>query len=150
MRTPLCVLLLAVVGATTPIRADDPTSAEAKRLEGRWKVVALESDGRKAPVEALKDGSWTFRGSEVSFDDPNVPGKSSFQLDPGKTPKEIDLIGLDGPQKDKTMMGIYRLVDGRLTICVRDLAAAEKGRPKEFVTEVDGGLGLIVLERADR
>lgn len=56
----------------------------------------------------------------------SAPGKSSYKIDPSKSPNHFDLIGLDGPQKGKTMEGIYRLVDGELTICVRDVAAAEK------------------------
>lgn len=152
MRRSLGLLLMASIGVATPIRADDPASAEARRLEGAWKVVALESDGRKAPasaLEAMKDARWIFKGSEVSFQEPNAPGKSSFKVDPGKSPKEIDLIGLDGAEKGKTMQGIYRLVDGELTICLRDAGAAGKGRPKEFATEAGSGLGLIVLKRPD-
>ena len=149
MRT-IQTVLLALAGLATSARAYDPASAEAKRLEGRWKVVALEVDGRKAPPEAMKNRSWTFKGTEVSFDDPNAPGKSSFKLDPGKDLKQIDLVGLDGPQKGKTMEAIYKLEDARLTICLRDIAAAERGRPTEFATKPDSGLGLIVLERAER
>src|SRR5437762_7399568 len=51
-----------------------------------WKVVALESDGRRATaaeLEAMKDGGWAFKGTEVSFEDPRVPPvKSSFKVDP--------------------------------------------------------------------
>jgi uncharacterized protein (TIGR03067 family) len=152
MRWSLGILFLAVVGPASPIHADDPAAGKAERLEGRWRVAALESDGRKATeaeVKAMKDGGWTFKDSQVSFDDPNAPGKSTFKLDPSKSPKQIDLIGVDGPQKGKTMEGIYKREGKRLTICVRDLAAAAKGRPTEFVTKAESGLGLIVLEQAD-
>jgi uncharacterized protein (TIGR03067 family) len=141
---------MVAAGPIATLHADDPAPAEVKLLEGRWKVVELESDGNKAPVEALKDGAWIFKGDEISFNDPNAPGKSRFKVDPAKSPKEIDIIGLDGPQKGKALQGIYRLVDGKLTICIRDLAAAAKGRPTEFVTKADSGLGLIVLEKAAR
>src|SRR4051812_11645677 len=102
MRWSLGLFPMALMGFAATVLADDPAAAEVKRLEGSWKVVALESDGRKATaqeLEAMKGGGWTFKGSEVSFVDPDAPGKSSFKLDPGKTPKEIDLIALDGPQK---------------------------------------------------
>lgn len=151
MRWSLGLLLLATVGPAASIHADDQ---EAVDLEGRWKVVALESDGRKATeaeLDAMKDGGWVFQGTKVSFEDLRAPAvTSSFKLDPSKEPKRIDLIGLDGPQKDKTMEGIYKLEDGRLTICVRDLASAGKGRPTGFATEAGSGLGLIVLERVVR
>jgi uncharacterized protein (TIGR03067 family) len=152
MRWPVSLFLLATVGPAPTILADDSATAEAKLLEGSWKVVAIEADGRKATakeLESLKDGGWTIKGSEVSIEDANAPGRSSFKLDASKSPKEIDLIALEGPQKGKSMEGIYKLEDGKLTICVRDVAAAGKGRPKEFATEADSGLGLIVLKRPD-
>lgn len=153
MPKSLCILLLAMASLTAAPRVEDPAQAEAKRLEGHWKGVELETEGRKLPAEAiesLKEGGWTFKGSEVTFEDANAPGKSSFKLDPGKNPKEIDLTGLDGPQKGKTILGIYKLEGKRLTICVRGVGTEEKGRPTEFVTKAGSGLGLIVLERAEK
>lgn len=90
-----------------------------------------------------------IKGSELSIKEKGAPGKSSFRVDPGKSPKEIDLFSLEGAQKGKTMEGIYKLEGGTLTVCVRDVAAADKGRPEKFYTEADAGLGLIVLKRAD-
>jgi len=146
----IIVLLTAICGVATSIEAADLASAETNDLQGRWMVVSLESDGQKAPVEALKGGSWTFKGSGVSFDDPHAPGKASVKIYPSKSPKAIDLVALDGHQKGKTSEGIYKLEDGLLTICLRDAATREKGRPAEFVTTANSGLGLIVLKRADR
>ena len=77
----------------------------------------------------MKDGGWTIKGSELSVEYANPPVKFSFKVDSSKSPKEIDLIALDGPQKGKTMEGIYKLEDGKLMVCLRDIAAAEKGRP---------------------
>src|SRR3954468_1632314 len=98
----------------------------------------------------MKDGGWTFQGSEVSFGDANAnaPGKSAFKIDPGKSPKEIDLIGLEGPQKGKTLEGTYRLEGGEPTLWGAGLAAPEKGRPKTSTTEAGSGSGLIVLKRS--
>jgi uncharacterized protein (TIGR03067 family) len=151
MRRSLGFFLMASIGFAATIRPDDPAAAEAKRLEGIWKVVALESDGQKAPAATLEAlaGRWTFKDSEVSFMDVNDRGRSSFKVDPGKSPKEIDFIGLDEPRKGQRMEGIYRLVDGELTICLRDVTASGKGRPKEFAAEAGSELGLIVLKRSD-
>jgi uncharacterized protein (TIGR03067 family) len=152
MRWPVGLFLMAAVGSAPMILTDDSATAEARLLEGSWKLVSLESDGRKATaqeLEAMKGGGWTFKGSELSFEDANAPGKASFKVDASKNPKEIDLTALDGPQKGKTGEGIYKLEDGKLSVCLRDLAAAAKGRPKEFATQADSGLGLIVLKRPD-
>lgn len=144
MRLALCVLLVVGLGAWT--RAQDP---EPERLEGRWKGISLESEGQKAPPGALGDGGWTFKGSEVTFQDVNAPGKSAFKIDSSKDPRQIDLIAQEGPQNGKVMQGIYRIEGKRLTICLRDTAFAEKGRPTEFATKAGTGLAIIVLERAD-
>ena len=45
------------------------------------------------------------------------------------------------------MQAIFKLEKGRLIICFRGLEAAKKGRPKDFKTEADSGLGMITLER---
>jgi uncharacterized protein (TIGR03067 family) len=54
---------------------------------------------------------------------------------------------LEGPEKGKTVQGIYKFERDRLIICMRGPETAEKGRPKEFKTEADSGLGIMTLER---
>jgi uncharacterized protein (TIGR03067 family) len=119
-------------------------------FEGSWKVTALETNGKSAPAEALQGMRWTFKGSEVRFADPGEEpgGRSAITLDPGKTPRHIDLVGQEGPEKGKTAHGIYKLEKDRLVICLRDAKTASKGRPQEFKTEAGSGLGMITLERA--
>jgi uncharacterized protein (TIGR03067 family) len=153
--TPFCFILLAgSVFGLPALHADDakpPKDAkdDLKLLEGNWKVVALEADGKKAPPEALKGMRWTFKGSELQ---PYNPGeksgeKATVKLDSSKTPKHVDLAVLEGPQKGKTTEGIFKLEKDQLVVCLRDPEAAKKGRPKEFKTEADSGLGMITLER---
>lgn len=122
---------------------------DLKLLNGSWKVVALEADGRKAPSLALKGMRWSFKGSEVQMADPGDKSgsKASVKIDSSKTPKHIDFVVLEGSLKGKTLQGIFTFDEDRLVICLRDPKAAEKGRPKEFKTEADSGLGMITLER---
>ncbi len=154
MKRQFGMLLLLLVGAGRWVHGEDPVPDDSTRLEGRWKVVALESEGRKATaaeLEAMKEGAWVFKADRVSFVDPRTPEVTSvFKVRPGKDPKEIDLTGLEGAQKGKTMEGIYKLEKDRLTICLRDLASASMKRPRDFATEAGSGLGMIVLERAGR
>jgi RNA polymerase sigma factor (sigma-70 family) len=135
-----------------PAAAKEPAKAsaadverEAKALEGEWVVVGLEADGRKATADDVKGMRWVFKGTEVTATDPDGgTGKMSVRLDPGQSPKTMNLTPLDGPNKGQTAAGIYELKDGKLRICLR-----EKGdRPKEFVS--GPGQGLITLEWAKR
>jgi uncharacterized protein (TIGR03067 family) len=147
------VMLAAVVIGPAP-QADDETKAELDRFQGHWKVVALESEGRKATeaeLEAMKEGGWTFEGDEVVFQAPRTPPvKSSFTIDPGTSPRSFDLVALDGPEKGKRMLGIYSREDDRLTICLRTPGPNEKLRPISFDMKEGSGLALISFERADR
>ncbi|WP_232068369.1 TIGR03067 domain-containing protein [Gemmata obscuriglobus] len=125
-----------------------PTN-DLKLLNGEWKVVALEANGKKAPAAEIEGGRWVFSGAEVQFGDPGekLGGRSSVKLDTTKSPKHIDLAGLEGAGKGITSPGIYKLEKGRLVICLGDPKSGEKGRPTTFATGALGEAALITLER---
>jgi RNA polymerase sigma-70 factor (ECF subfamily) len=135
-----CCLLVA------PALAGDAVSADAKALQGAWKVVGLEVQGKKAPPEAFAGGHVIVKGDEMFLGDRKV----KFKLDPGKTPRAIDLIPQDGPDKGKTIRGIYALEKGRLKLCAPNFAGDTNKRPAEFRTTPGDGLGLLILERPGR
>jgi uncharacterized protein (TIGR03067 family) len=156
MRLPIsfCFALLVATISLPALAADDAkpapdTKVDFKPFEGTWKVVALEADGNKAPADALKGMSLTFNGSELTGTNPGVKTdeKATVKLDLTKSPKQIDLTVTEGPQKGKTVQGIFKFEKERLIICMRGPEAVEKGRPKEFATEADSGLGMLTLER---
>ena len=80
----------------------------------------------------------------------NPLGKSSnmgdLRLDPSKKPREMDFVHLEGLLRDKTWQAIYELDGGTLKICYAE-ADSGKERPKEFKTQPDSALLLIVLKR---
>ena len=143
------VSALAMCFFCIPALFADENKDDAKLVQGNWKVVALEADGKQAPDEALKGMRWSFKGNELQGTDPGEKpsDKASFKLDSSKSPKQIDLVVLEGAQKGKTIEGIYKFEKVRLIVCLRGPEAAEKGRPQEFKTEADSGLGMITLER---
>lgn len=119
---------------------------EFKKLNGTWLIVSGEMRGEKLPAEAfgkleliLKDGTYTV----------HAKGKADIgtcRVDPKKKPKELDLIGTDGPNKGRTMLCIYELKDDTLTVCY-DMAG--KQRPTEFKTPEgkDNKVFLAVYKR---
>jgi uncharacterized protein (TIGR03067 family) len=66
-------------------------------------------------------------------------------MDPGKTPKAIDLTVTEGPQKGQTFHGIYKLEGDTYSVCPN--VEPGKDRPTEFATRPDSGLMLVVWKR---
>jgi uncharacterized protein (TIGR03067 family) len=141
---PVCLLVLAAaVGRGV---AEDPKDTavkeELKKLSGTWEAVSAVEDGKELPrpkggVQAIVDGPrWTL----------NVEGKAvnsgTQTVDPSKTPKTIDLVLAEGPEKGKTVLGIYELKGDELKMALAEPGG--KDRPKDFSGK---GAALYVYKR---
>lgn len=129
------------VSALGSARADEKA---LKELEGTYKIVLAERDGKPADKELTDRATVTIKGDEFALtfgpDDKKV---AKIKLAEGKPPA-IDFAPADGPEKGKTFPGIYKIEKGEVT-----LAFSEKGdRPKEFKS--DGEAVLLKLKRAEK
>jgi uncharacterized protein (TIGR03067 family) len=113
------------------------------RLQGTWRVTALEIDGR-AELAALPDAMITVRGSEFETHGMGDDYSGTIELVAGKTPNAFDLVFTAGPPAGKRNRGIYKLDGDTWTIC---LATRGDSRPKRFATRADSGIALETLER---
>jgi uncharacterized protein (TIGR03067 family) len=147
----LKLTLVLLVACMVPALAwsDEATDKDLKALQGKWKVVAQEVEGKKTPDDVIKQGgAYVFKGTKVEISGPSEDAETTdFSIDASKTPKQFDLVIPSGPQKGEKMIGIYDIKEGRLRICLRKAGATGKGRPKEFKTEPDSESGLVTLER---
>ncbi|MCI0455444.1 MAG: TIGR03067 domain-containing protein [Gemmataceae bacterium] len=103
-------------------RAEDAAAEDAKLLQGEWRSVEYERDGKKRPSYEVMSRReiWNFKGDEVSMKSDGgglLPG-TRFKLDPSKSPKVIDITWFEGPVKGQTAAGIYALEKGRLWLCI--------------------------------
>ena len=152
-------LLVVLVGAAVPAAepANDLVNAELKKLEGQWLVVSSERSGKKYPTG---NEHWVFVGDRARVHlrpgnaDKNAPFVVNegnllltyhFKLDPSKSPKEIDMTFLDGPNKERVGKGIYEISGDKLKIC-RSLDPQDE-RPKDFKTEGKNNYFVMVWER---
>ena len=117
-----------------------------RALEGAWRVVSVEREGR---IE--NDDIWIIQKSKISFKRDNaVYEDASYTVDDAKRPKAIDLKFAAGPAQGKTIRGIYEVDRDELKMCsvAPDRADAEKRiRPSEFSAKVGSGTWLFVLKR---
>jgi uncharacterized protein (TIGR03067 family) len=121
--------------------AEAPTVDQGK-LQGTWQVVSQEADGEQGPDEIARRLRYVFQGDRLLIEpaEPGI-GAMSYQLDPTKEPRAIDLTFAEGPQDGKSLFGIYLLAGDDLKICLG------QKRPTTFATEPGSGLALIVLRR---
>jgi len=139
--------LMMVVGT----RADDAAKTDHDRLQGTWHLTSLEINKRPVPVENLKadkgvrvltlvvkGDSYTFLLGENRLD-------MTFKMDPGETPRTLDLTVVRGPDKGKVYHGIYKLEGNTFTVCRH--VEPDKERPTEFATMPNSGLMLGVWQR---
>ncbi len=112
------VLMLAS-SLTLGLVSDDATRKEHARLEGVWRFVLVEFDGKKQPsvpfatnkMILLKDGSYiVIQGPRVT--------RGTLKVDPTKTPKHWDPTVTTGPATGRTALGIYELEGDTLKICL--------------------------------
>ena len=126
---------------------EDATKKDLEQIQGTWRLVSRQRDGRTDPPVAVKDVLMTNKGDQFSFKGAASGAgatQGTFKLDATKTPKTMDRIPADGPNKGKTLPAIYALEGDTLKICV---AVAGKERPKEFATKPGSGYVLSVFKR---
>jgi uncharacterized protein (TIGR03067 family) len=120
--------------------------AEAKRLQGTWKLVRLERGGQPV-ADAFRDSARVvIEGETLAF---HVGGetlyKLRFTLVPIQSPRHIDLTSLDEPGRGRSLRGIYTLAGNRLTLCWP--LDADAARPADFRGNGQRDVTTLVLER---
>jgi len=122
-------LLALTVGLLTAA-ADTPEQAKAKELaalQGDWRVDWVERDGERVELDA--DAVYTIKGDKWLKGDREI---SAIAIDPGYTPKLLDLTRLvDDARKGVKMEGIYK-IDGDTMVWCCHTGEGTKERPEEF------------------
>ena len=125
--------------------------APATELEGMWIVIEATDKGTKVPVDELGNREISFEGDLIFVRDARDPSKVSarttFQIDPVRRPKTIDMSYTDGPDKGKTDHGIYSLEGNLLRLCMNQESGGE--RPKQFASRPGTTFNLMVLKRVE-
>ena len=144
----LFVSLATVLGLTIPVQSAprDDDQADLERLQGTWKVVRAEANGKTAPAEIVErdSGTYTFEGDKLTIRERGTKrGVAQVFLDSGKRPKTIDMKDLEGQENRRTIHAIYEVRGTTLRICL----GTRGERPGEFSGR--GDAVLFEFEHAD-
>lgn len=139
MRTGILLVTLITLGGGAG-------QADLKALQGTWRVVQAEQDGERVPAEDLKDLGLVIKGESISVREMGkVSEKFHFKLDPTRTPRAVDFVYVDGPNKGGVDRGIYQVQGGNLKFCIQ--RQKDQPRPEAFATKAKSGLFLVILEK---
>jgi uncharacterized protein (TIGR03067 family) len=145
MKTPFLMILAAGFVLTANTSADDSTKDDKKAFEGTWSLVSVEINMQPLEMDKLKGAKLVIKGASYSFMLGKTRLELTYEINPTKEPKHLDLTIVQGLEKGQTYHAIYKLEGNRLTICRH--TEPGKARPSTFATEPASGLMLTVWQR---
>jgi RNA polymerase sigma factor (sigma-70 family) len=141
------------VPAAAP-QKDTGAKAEKEAMEqlaGTWLAVAVESDGRQAAEEEIKDIRYIFKadGTWEMHQGAAVLASGTYRLDVAKKPRTIDyqiVESVAAQDRGKTSRGIYELDGDMLRVC--RTWPEKDGRPEAFSADAGSKHILSTFKRA--
>ena len=128
------------------LRADDVPKGD-KDLDGDWTGVSAFSDGDDLGKPPGGRFVLTVKGDAITIQIGDETHTGKAKIDPAKTPKVIDMVPDDGPEKGKTVPGVYEIKGDELRICT---AEPDKDRPTEVSSKKGSGWMLITCKRVKK
>jgi len=141
--TKLSLTCIAISLVSLCIARSHDTKKDEAKTDGTWLASQAEMSGKKLPKKAIANLKLTLKEGEYEVV-AESPDKGTVTYNKTANPKEMDIKGVEGPNKGKTFLAIYELKDDKLTICY-DLSG--ESRPTEFKTQPNTKLFLVTYER---
>jgi uncharacterized protein (TIGR03067 family) len=137
-----CLAFALMLFFSPASRSDDVKDESA--IQGLWLPSSAELGGNKFPDEVRKSIKLEVKDGKYNVTVGKAPDKGTIKLNPAVKPKEMDITGLEGPNKGKTILAIYELDGDTLRVCY-DLSG--KSRPTEFKSTAGTQLFLVTYKR---
>jgi uncharacterized protein (TIGR03067 family) len=142
----LLLTLAACVRPGTPAAGPAPGKSDQAAVQGTWKMVFAASAGHALPPEGFAGHRLVMSGDKYTYfkEEDRINDHGSFRLDPGASPRAIDITEDQGPNKGVTSHGIYLLDSDTLVVCY---SQPPGGRPAEFTSRPDPCSFLFIYRR---
>jgi uncharacterized protein (TIGR03067 family) len=141
-RSFVMTMLAAVVCSPLALGADDDDKAPV--LDGAWVPSSAEIAGKKLPADAIASWKLVIKDEDYTFTSNEPTDKGTVKVDRSAKPMTMDIKGVDGPNKGRTILAIFELNGDILKVCY-DVRGQK--RPAEFETKEDTPLFLVLYKR---
>jgi uncharacterized protein (TIGR03067 family) len=142
---PITFAVVLCLAADAP---RDDARKETDRLQGTWKAVVVEENGRAVPGEGSSDFRLILSEDRATVrarvNDEIKSTAYKVKLDPSTEPKSIDLVPVSGTTPDAVVRGVYQLEKDVLKL---RLGKPGQKRPLGFALKSDADTTLLVLQR---
>jgi uncharacterized protein (TIGR03067 family) len=139
-------VLIAVSVASVGLCAD-PSNENLAALNGRWTSDSAVKAGEAYPDNIRKSIRLVLSKGKYTATVGEDVDEGTYKIDDSENPKTITFVVTRGPNKGKTIPGIYELDKGGLRICC-DMSG--KTRPTKFESKPDTQSFLASYHRQTR
>jgi uncharacterized protein (TIGR03067 family) len=139
----LSQLYTGILMACPSIALGDDAKKEEAKIDGTWLAKKAELAGKEFPKQVVANLKLTLNKGDYEVQ-AESPDRGIVTYDDSAMPKKMDIKGVEGPNKGKTILAIYELSGDTLKICY-DLSGKE--HPTEFKTLPKSRLFLVTYER---
>jgi uncharacterized protein (TIGR03067 family) len=141
----VAIASLAAGGTSLGGAGKEAGEQELKRIQGTWKFVSQEMEGKPRPPEEVAKLTITFTGDKWSVRESGKEVQAgTHKLDPSKKPAQIDAVVTEGEGKGSTMLGIYELKGDTMKVCFDPKG---KERPTSFTAKAGQFAAVIQREK---
>ena len=140
-------VLLATALATSAWCAEpEKAGGDSKALNGVWVPVSAVMGGKSYTTEECKSIHAVFHNGKYSVKVGDQTDKGTYTVDGSKDPKQLTVVGTEGPNKGKTIPAIFELDKNTLKVCY-DMSG--KAPPEKFESKTDSKIFLVTYAKAE-
>ncbi len=123
----------------------DPAS-DLQTVQGHWQPSQAEIAGKPMPDAFVKSVRMSLKNGKYEVMVGDKPDRGTYTLDASSKPRQMIIVGTDGPNVGKTFPAIYEITGDTLRICY-DLSGMKA--PTEFKTLPGTRLYLVTYRRSN-
>jgi uncharacterized protein (TIGR03067 family) len=119
-------------------------------MQGNWKVLRLRDNGKEWSPAKMAESSVVIKNDRLTIlvKDQVFAELALKDIDPGKNPKQLDMIAVSAGSKAKPDLTVYKLDGNKFTIYTFVGKTSQEKRPSAYPTkETENDFDVIELER---